>query len=66
MPKGIVANTFVENFEFVAASRPVLSLQDVISSAVQNNLGLAVARLQPAINQEDVVAAEALVLSYGE
>ena len=40
--KGIVANTFVENYEFVAASRPILSLQDVeeqiqIESSVPEN-----------------------------
>lgn len=36
-----------------------LSLQDAIVAAVRNNLGVAASRLQPAITEADVIAAEA-------
>jgi outer membrane protein TolC len=36
-----------------------LNLQTAIGSAVQNNLSVQLARLQPAINETDVIAAEA-------
>lgn len=37
-----------------------LSIEAAISAAVQNNLSVQIARLQPAINEADVVAAEAV------
>jgi outer membrane protein TolC len=37
-----------------------VSLQSAIDSAVRNNLSVQIARLQPAINEADVVAAEAV------
>lgn len=43
-----------------AQQRVNINLQWAIEQAVQNNLGIQAARLQPAINEADVVAAEAV------
>ena len=37
-----------------------ISLQTAITTAVRNNLGIQLARLQPAINEADVIAAQAV------